>query len=345
MTNARIIDRLVVINAPSNLGLRPLRPGHEPGTWAAPAVLAQAGLFEAVNAARHVDLTRPTYSPEAQIGTPLRNGPAMRQFNLNLAEEVETVLAEGAFPLVIGGDCSILLGALAGARRQGPLSLVHVDGHSDFRHPGNYDAAASLGAVAGMDLALATGRGEALMTEWPGVHAPLIPDTQAVQIGERELFDDDFAWPDIADTAITRLDVFTARRVGMASVLERTLAVLDRQPDWLFWLHFDVDVLDQSVMPAVDSPGTPGIDPEDLVILLRKLVSERRCIGMTTTVYDPDVDSDRRCATLIVSILAKVLSGSVAAANGRFGETRDPEAIPRSLGHRSQDRSGMLDRG
>ena len=45
--------------------------------------------------------------------------------------------------------CSILLGALAGARRHGPLSLVHVDGHSDFRHPGNYDSAAQLGAVAG----------------------------------------------------------------------------------------------------------------------------------------------------------------------------------------------------
>jgi arginase len=46
-----------------------------------------------------------------------------------------------ALPVVIGGDCSILLGALAGRRRQGALSLVHIDGHSDFRHPGNYNAA------------------------------------------------------------------------------------------------------------------------------------------------------------------------------------------------------------
>ncbi|MDY1047129.1 arginase family protein [Pseudomonas coleopterorum] len=49
--------------------------------------------------------------------------------------------------MIVGGDCSILLGASAGARQAGRVSLLHIDRHSDFRHPGNYDAQLSLGTL------------------------------------------------------------------------------------------------------------------------------------------------------------------------------------------------------
>jgi arginase len=297
----------VLIRAPSNLGLRPLRPGHVPGTWRAPDVLTEAGLVEALDPARVIDLPRPVYSTEPQPGTRLRNGPAIRTFNLALADLVETAIRAGEFPIVIGGDCSILLGALAGARRMSPLSLVHVDGHSDFRHPGNYDAAASLGAVAGMDLALATGRGEALLTNWPGVPAPLVPDEMVVQIGEREGRDPDFAWADINDTAITRIDVFDALDAGAAKVLRRTTQVLDRT-GLPFWLHLDVDILDQAIMPAVDSPGSPGIEPGELAPILGRLVRDSRCVGLNVTIYDPDLDPDGACANFLVSLLRDIFA-------------------------------------
>ena len=159
---------IALIKAPSNLGLRPPPSGREPGTWQAPAVLAGAGLDAGVRPEEIIELERPPYDFAAQPGTRLRNGATMRRFNEAVANAVAHALAVGRFPVVIGGDCSILLGVLAGARRQGELSLVHIDGHSDFRHPGNYDPTSVLGAVAGMDLALATGRGEALMTDWDG---------------------------------------------------------------------------------------------------------------------------------------------------------------------------------
>ncbi len=304
---------LCLIRAPSNLGLRPPAPGREPGTWRAPQALTEAGLVEAVRPATVFDLGRPTYDPAPGVGTRLLNGHAMRAFNLALAGLVERALGLGRFPLVVGGDCAILLGALAGVRRAGPVSLVHLDGHSDFRHPGNYDPAASLGAVAGMDLALATGRGEALMTTWPGTAAPLVPDAQVVQIGEREGRSPGFAWPDIGGTAITRMDVFEARRAGASAVLERTFATLDREP-WPFWVHFDVDVLDQAVMPAVDTPGSPGIDPEDVTAILRPLVSDPRCRGMTVTIFDPDLDPAGELARLLVRLLGGILRGRVGAA-------------------------------
>ncbi|MER9304936.1 arginase family protein [Mesorhizobium sp. M0293] len=297
--------KVCLIRAPSNLGLRPLRPSHVPGTWRAPQALSEAGLVEMLSPARVVDLERPAYSTEPRPGTRLRNGLAIRRFNLELAEIVADALRRGEFPLVIGGDCSILLGALAAARRSGPLALVHVDGHSDFRHPGNYDVDAVLGSAAGMDLALATGRGEALLTEWPSIDGTLVADEQVIQIGERENRNADFAWPDVNATAMTRIDVFAARELGAAKVLDKTRAALARFP---YWLHLDIDVLDQTVMPAVDSPGSPGIDPDDLVAILSVLAAGPACIGMDMTIFDPDLDPTGDLAALLVSLLGRVFA-------------------------------------
>jgi arginase len=300
---------LCLIRAPFNLGLRPLRPGHEPGTWRAPQALTDAGLLEALAPARIVDLDRPAYSTEPQPGTRLRNGPAIRTFSLQLADIVAETVGRGQFPLIVGGDCTVLLGGLAGARRSGLLSLVHVDGHSDFRHPGNDDDNLPLGSAAGMDLAAATGRGEALLTEWPGIEGPLLRDDQVAQIGERESRDADFAWHDIAATEMTLVDVFAARELGAAGVLARVEPVLARGGG-RFWLHFDVDALDQTFMPAVDSPGSPGIEPDELVAILGTLAARPGCIGMDVTIFDPDLDPTGELAAWLVALLRRVLTAT-----------------------------------
>lgn len=253
-----------------------------------------------------IALQRPAYSSMPQAGTRIRNGQTMRDFNLALAEAVRAVRRRGAFALVVGGDYSILMGALAGAREEGPLALVHVDGHSDFRHPGNHDFETIPGAAAGMDLALVTGRGEPLATEWPGVIGPLVADADVIQLGERESRDADFAWPDVNETAMTRIDIFEALAIGVNGIAARIAETLMAIPDKGFWIHLDVDVLDQAVMPAVDCPGSPGIAPDDLVAVLQPLVGDPRCRGMTVRVFDPDLDPDGRYAATIVRLLARL---------------------------------------
>src|SRR5690348_11298981 len=146
-----------LISAPISLGLRPGAKGQEPGTWRAPDVLLAAGLAERIGVREPIRLERPTYEFDAQPGTRIRNGNTLRAFMLGLADKVQAELTAGRFPLVLGGDCSVMLGCLLGARRAGGRGLVHVDGHSDFFHPGNYDTNSRLGSAAGMDLALATG--------------------------------------------------------------------------------------------------------------------------------------------------------------------------------------------
>jgi Arginase/agmatinase/formimionoglutamate hydrolase, arginase family len=271
----------------------------------------ECGLAECLQPDHIIELPVPLYSPDAESNTRIRNGHAIREYNLKLAEIVAAAHALASFPLVIGGDCSILLGALAGSRRAGLVSLVHIDGHSDFRHPGNYDASQMPGAVAGMDLALATGRGEPLLTQWPHISGPLVADNEVLQLGERESHDVDYAWPDIAQTAIHQIDVFTAQAAGCDEILSKINGMLNRSRQ-RFWVHFDVDVFDQALMPAVDSPGSPGISPQWLESICAQLLNNPLCCGMTVTVYDPELDADRTCAELIIEFLSTLFRPSCA---------------------------------
>jgi len=300
---------IVLISAPVSLGLRPGEKGQEPGTWRAPQVLVAAGLGEKLGARRRVSLERPKYDFNTRPGTRIRNGDTLRAFLLELGDRVQAELRAGRFPLVLGGDCSVMLGCMYGARRTGGRGLVHVDGHSDFFHPGNYDTNSRLGTAAGMDLALATGRGEKLLTEWPGIDGPLVADEDAVQAGEREAEDADFDeyYGDIVRTPITRLTIQQILREGIPRTAERIVARLTERGLDRAWVHVDLDVLDQKTMNAVDSPGSPGLDYGQLAQLLHALIGSGRVVGIDACIYDPDLDAGHRFAKPIAECLASVL--------------------------------------
>jgi arginase len=299
-----------LILAPSSLGLRPEQDGTEPGTWRAPQVLMAAGLKTRLGAEDVVHLPRPPYDSRAQAGTRIRNGNTLRRFSLDLADAVRKAIERGAFPFVIGGDCSVLLGSLYGARLGGARGLIHIDGHSDFFHPGNYDTQSRLGSAAGMDLALATGRGEHLLTRWPDVDGPLVRDEDAMQLGERNALTETFraSYGEIERTAITRYTIQDVLKAGVdhsaQSVIEKIKTRgLDRT-----WLHVDLDVLAQSVMPAVDSPGDPGLTFAQLRSLLSRLYRSERVAGATITIYDPARDPENLYAAPIVATLGEAFT-------------------------------------
>jgi arginase len=297
-----------LIAVPSNLGLRPPSPGHEPGAWRAPQAMLDAGLGSRLAPDRLVELDRPSYEFESQPGTRIRNGLTIREHALLLADAVEGALSAERFALVLGGDCSILLGCLVGARRAGRCGLVHVDGHIDFFHPGNYDTASRLGSVAGMDLALATGRGEPLLTEWPNVGTPLVADVDAIQVGDREKESEEPATGTL-EPSIALFTVQEILRRGLAEVSDRVVELLDQRALDRVWLHVDLDVLDQRVMPAVDSPGSPGLDFAQLADLVSRLVDTGRVIGLDVTIYDPELDPAGEYLPNIVECLASGLVG------------------------------------
>jgi arginase len=300
-----------IVTAPSNLGLRPPAPGREPGTWRAPHVLLSHGLGRRLNAVRIVELPCPRYVFQAQPGTGIRNGTAIREHALGLADAVATALAASRFVVVLGGDCSILLGCLAGVRQGGRCGLVHVDGHSDFFHPGNYDAGSSLGSAAGMDLALATGRGELLLTHWPKAGRPLVNDDDVIQIGDRDPAETGHG---SLDPPIVQLTVHDVLLAGVVEVADRAIEHLRHQGLDRAWLHVDLDVLDCSALPAVDTPGRPGLTFDQLGQLLSRLIGTGRIVGLNVTTYDPELDPACEYAPQIVDCLALALTALTAPA-------------------------------
>jgi arginase len=305
---------IALILAPSNLGLRP-EGGSQPGTWQAPQVLLKAGLAKAVDAVEVIALDRPAYETAAQEGTRIRNGRTLREFSMRLSEAVSTTIRKDRFPVVVGGDCGVLLGALYGARLAGARGLVHIDGHSDFFHPGNYDSKSRLGSVAGMDLALVSGRGEPLLTEWPRIGTPLVRDEDIIQVGERNVGrDSSVAYEDILRTKITLFLIGNVLKDGIEVTARHVIAQLTERGFDKVWMHVDFDVLDEAVMPAVDSPGSPGLNYEQLTTLVAMLCASGRVVGATFTIYDPDRDRDARYAPSLVNCIADGVRGRVPSA-------------------------------
>jgi len=259
----------------------------------------------ALQAVDVVELPKPPYAVEAQPNTRVRNGLTMREHALVLADAVSAALGRARFPVVLGGDCSILLGCLLGARRGGRCGLLHIDGHTDFFHPGNYDTATRLGSAAGMDLALATGRGEPLLTHWPEVGSPLVADEDVIQIGDREADVDGHGQ---LPPSIARLTVQEVLRVGVGAAADQAARGMIRRGLTRTWLHVDLDVLDGKLMLAVDSPGSPGLDFDQLARLISGLVRSARVIGLDVTIYDPQRDRHLRYPATIVDCLAAGLA-------------------------------------
>lgn len=304
----RTTKSITIIEAPTNLGLRPPEKGVEPGTWQAPDVLREAGLHDALRPDEIRSLSRPIYRFERDPLSEFRNGSTIRAYSLELADEIGEALDAGSFPIVIGGDCSVLLGGLLASRRRGHTGLLHIDGHSDFYHRGNRGSSNHPGSVAGMDLAIAIGLGQEMLTQWDDSPAPLVDPHDVVQIGERESYESDFAFADAPSYGITVFAVQQVLAHGIETnwaAIERLLAErgLDR-----VWMHIDVDVLDQEVMPAVDSPGSPGFNYEQLTELARLALESERIIGAEITIYDPDLDPDRRYASELVDLLGEIFA-------------------------------------
>lgn len=282
---------IVVVDAPSNLGLRPPAPGVEPGARKLAAALRGTGFVDRLGARDAGRVDAPPYSPDADAATGFRNGTALAAYSRTLADRLGRLLADDAFVVVLGGDCSVLLGAGVALKRRGRYGLAFVDAHDDYTYP--RDAARYRGryTAAGLDLGLATGHGPAALTAIDGA-SPYFAESDVVHLGlVREA--GDAAYGDVARferSPIHILDRAAIERRGAAAVGASARERLAGAGTDGYWIHVDADVLDASVMPAVDSPNGEGISFTQLRALLAALLESPRAVGLELTIYDPDLD-------------------------------------------------------
>ena len=295
----------VVVDGPSNLGLWAPAPGVVPGCYKLAGAVRDLGFLRRVGAVDGGVVTPPRYDVRGwEPGDGVFNATAMARYTVRLADRVASHVAREDFVVLLGGECSNLLGPALALRRLGRYGVVYLDGHSDFRTAEN---SPYVGAAGGEALALVTGRGQDDLTDLDGL-GPYVRDTDAVLLGIRD--DDEY----VADVEKAGIPVWRARQIteDPAAVAAATLTYLTdlTSADGLdgFWVHLDVDVLDAGVMPAVDSPEVGGIGYADLRTLLRPLLADPRCVGMDVGIFDPDLDPDGRYAAELTDTLVAALA-------------------------------------
>jgi arginase len=216
---------------------------------------------------------------------------------------VRAVASDGERPLVLGGCCSLVPGALAGMRDAGvPVGVAYVDGHIDV-----YDGRTSpTGEAADMPMGVAFGREPAAWVEAAG--GPAAAPGETIVLGAR----DPEEATDVADLlagdlgALEVLGPKELRRAGLAESGARAAERLSANGR-RFWIHLDVDVLDEREMPATDYLMPGGLDWDELAALMDPLGASEALAGLSLGCVNPEKDPDgeyveRTCALLAGSI-------------------------------------------
>jgi arginase len=294
------LEQFTIIDAPSILGLRPTGVEHLPEAFKA------AGLMSELRAEYGGRISPLSYSSERDKSTLLLNPDSIRTFSLQLADAVAFVLRKNRFPLVLGGDCSILIGNLLALRRLGTYGLFFIDGHADFYQP----QASPTGEVADMDLAIVSGRGPNVLTNIDGLK-PLVRDQDIIVFGYRDAEQAaSYRSQDVSDTNMHVFDLPYVRKIGtISAAASQAIETLVNDELDGFWIHLDADVLDDSIMPAVDYRlGGGGLSFSELSELLKTIIASGRAVGMDITIFNPRLDLDGSITRRFVSSLVQGLS-------------------------------------
>ena len=288
---------LILIGVPANSS------GTMDGVARAPAVLRQRGRATAL--ARHRgftdggDLALPVPVP-VRGRSGLLAEDALVAMIRQVADAVGAARGRGRFPLLLGGDCPVILGALAALQAEaGCAGLLFVDGHEDAWPP----LASPTGEAADCELGLALGlTGTGLS---PRLHAilPRLDPADVAAVGPRDS-------AELAAAGVASLDgrLGTLIRPAELTADRYAAALAGLPPPW--WLHTDLDVLATAELAAVDYPQPGGLTWDQLGGLTATALADDGCAGWSVCIYNPDLDPGRQGADAIVSYIAQAITAS-----------------------------------
>ncbi|MEX0626534.1 MAG: arginase family protein [Chloroflexota bacterium] len=289
-----------IVGAPFNSS------GTTDGVARAPTALRRAGLVERLRAAGlevtdRGDLNFGATSREREPISGVIAPGALATMIRAVGAEVEAALQTGGFPLVLGGDCPVLLGCLNGGDRRQVPGLFFIDGHEDAWPP----AASTTGEAADMELGFALGLTLSSLPQDLRAALPRLDPDDVVVVGPRDQGELAAAGvPTIGDLVeIVRAEEASADPIAVAaSSVDR----LGRMGAW--WLHVDLDVLSTESLGAIDYPQAGGIGWEALTSLTRRALKSRVAIGWDVTIYNPDLDPRGTDAARIVRYIVESLA-------------------------------------
>jgi arginase len=301
------VDRVAFIGVPTSAGT------HGPGQEKAPRALRRAGLLRGLEAAgieARDEGDLPVAMYQAAAADPRqRNLDAVVEVAGRVADRVQEVLGRGLAPLVVGGDCTITLGVVAGfARHDGDLGLLYFDGDADLSTP----ATSRSGVLDAMGVAHLLGEGAPALARL-GPRYPLLAADRLLLFG----FDDPDDLGDAQQALLARHApaAWPASRVrevpgGPRVAAAAALAELEARAGTVV-VHFDVDAVDSGDLPLANFPHHgQGLALAEALACLEVFLASPKLGGLVVTEVNPDHDPDG-------GQLGRLVDGLVAAIAGR----------------------------
>jgi arginase len=280
--------------------------GRAGGTEHAPAAVREHDLPARLGAEDRGDLDVRIHGEERDRATGVIGIADTLATTRAVRAAVRDVVADGRRPLVLGGCCALVPGALAGLRDAvGALGVAYVDGHVDV-----YDGTTSpTGEGADMPMSVAFGRGPDAWVDAAGGTSAAPADV--VVLGAR----DPEEAADIADLRAATLaalevlgpDELRARGLGAAGARAAQRLGAHGRP---FWIHLDLDVLDERAMPATDYLMPEGLEWDELAELLAPLGGSPGLAGLSLGCLNPEKDPGGTFTERTCALLAGALAGA-----------------------------------
>ena len=276
--------RIGLIGVPSSAG------AHGPGQEKAPAALRQAGLLGAVRETGleiddlgNLPVTR--FEPDRRHARQ-QSLSRVVAVDRQVADAVDEAVERGMLPLVLGGDCTITIGVIAGLlRRQAELGLIYFDGDADLTTP----ATTHSGIFDSMGVAHLIGDGAAELARI-GPRYPLLPEDRIALFG--------FHPYEVEPLEQRRLEESRLLRFPVTSMGDRPVefaaearAKLEARAAGIA-VHFDVDVMDSSEIPLADWPHYDALEFGETMRCLSVFVSSPKLAALVVTEINPDHDPD-----------------------------------------------------
>jgi arginase len=290
-----------ILEAPSTLGLA------TNGVERLPGRLLHLGLAERIHARHAGRLAVPPKGPAPDPETGILNAGAIAAWSPRLADAVGAVLDAGEFPVVLGGDCTIVLGSMLALRRRGRYGLLFIDGNADFFQP----EAEPNGEGASMDFAFVTGHGPSLLTDIEG-RGPLVRLEDAVAFAYRDHKDQEEYGSQPLPKELKSIDLPAVRAMGIEAAARQAVGHLTREELEGFFIHLDADCLDDAIMSAVDFRVPGGLSWDELGTALRIALASGKAVGIEITIYNPGLDKDGSAGRGLADVLVAAL-GTAAA--------------------------------
>ncbi len=277
------MKEICIVEFTSNLGLKEPQTGKEPGVNRLPDWLWKHNLHKAINPKNIIRVDPPKYSNIKDPETNILNADSLVTYAREQAYLINNLLSANKFPFILGGDCSILLGPAMALKQKGNYGLFYLDGHTDFMDI----SLSETGGVGGMAASIVTGNGHQKLANILNL-SPYIKEENLWCVGNRE-YDDEYE-NEIRKSSATYINLHELRKQGISNAVKTFLSEVENKNLDGFWLHIDVDVLSDDIMPCVDSRTPDGLTYNEFNELTSYLFESKKLSGLEITILDPDLD-------------------------------------------------------